>query len=176
MLPSLLLLALLPFLQQPGDSTTDRTLPPPGTSTAATVQGRGAQVYRCSLGNGKMGWELVGPDAVLVRASDGVQVGTHSAGPSWHWTDGSSITGNVIASAPASQGGNLPTLLLEAFPSGNTRGFLSNVLWVRRSGVEGGVAPADGCDAGHMNTTVRVPYTATYTFYNGAVSATSPPS
>lgn len=173
---SLLLLALYPFLQQPSEPAPDRTLPPPGTSTAATVQGRGVQVYRCSVGNGEVGWVLVGPEAVLVRASDGVQVGIHGAGPSWHWGDGSAITGNVVASTPTPQQGNVPTLLLEAFPIGNTRGFLSNILWVRRSGAAGGVAPADGCDNDHVNTTVRVPYTATYTFYNGAVSATAPPS
>lgn len=171
---SLLLAALLPSLGQEGAPAPDRTLPPAGANTLATVQGRGVQVYRCSLQNEKLGWVLQAPDAVLVRPADGVQVGTHSAGPSWHWNDGSAIAGNVVANTPSQGEGNVPSLLLETFPTGNTRGFLSGVIWVRRAGTQGGVAPATGCDSAHLDATVRVPYTATYTFFTGALRSGSP--
>jgi hypothetical protein len=38
--------------------------------------------------------------------------------------------------------------------------------FIRRSDTHGGIAPATGCDAKHLNTVSRVPYTATYTFYS----------
>lgn len=167
------LLALHPFLLQASDPPADRTLPPAGTSIATTVQGRGVQIYRCAAGSpqsDKVGWVLQAPEAVLVRPADGAQMGTHSAGPSWHWQDGSAVTGNVVANTPSQGAGNIPTLLIETFPTGNTRGFLSDVIWVRRSGAQGGIAPTEGCDASHLDITARVPYTATYTFFKGTVS------
>ena len=173
----LLLLALSFFLQQGGEPAQDRTLPPDDANAVMTVQGRGVQIYRCTVQNqqnGKLGWVLQAPDAVLLRSSDGVQLGTHSAGPSWHWQDGSAIAGNVVANTPSQQAGNISTLLLETFPSGDTRGFLSDVIWVRRAAAQGGVAPAAGCDPGHLEAVVRVPYTATYTFFKGAVNTLKP--
>lgn len=148
----------------------DRTLPAPGARVLATVQGRGVQIYSCALNQGNLRWTLQGPEATLMQA-DAQPIGTHAAGPSWHWNDGSAIAGNIVASTPSQQAGNVPSLLVEAFPIGNTRGFLSRVLWVRRSGATGGVAPAEGCDSAHTGTTVRVPYAATYTFYGSASMA-----
>ena len=166
---SLLLLALSHLLPQGSGPAPDRTLPPAGANAVIAVQGRGVQIYRCALQNEKRGWVLQAPDAVLVR-TDGAQVGTHGAGPSWHWEDGSAITGNVVANTPSQGAGDIPSLLIETFPTGNTRGFLSDVIWVRRAGTQGGIAPAEGCDANHMDATVRVPYTATYTFFKGAMN------
>ena len=169
MLLPALFLALYPLLQTDAQPP-DRTLPPLEAKVVATVQGRGVQVYTCSLQDEKPGWVLQGPEATLTRSSDGTPVGSHSAGPSWHWKDGSAVAGTVVASTPAQGNGNIATLLLETFPLGNTRGFLSNVLWVRRAGASGGVAPGDGCNGQHLNAVVRVPYTATYTFYTGSMT------
>ncbi len=166
-----LAIVLFPLLQSQAASVpVDRTFPPSNAKMVATVQGAGVQIYRCSLLNGRFGWALQAPDATLTRTSDGVQVGTHAAGPSWKWIDGSAIAGNVVANTASQQTGNVPSLLIETFPVGNTRGFLSNVIWVRRAGANGGVAPPDGCDRDHLDGTARVPYTAAYTFYTASIS------
>ncbi len=170
--------ALLPLLQTAApsgeDSSRDRTLPPPAAHQLAQVQGKGVQIYSCvAQGNG-MAWVLQSPEASLIRTSDNVQVGTHDAGPRWAWNDGSSIRGNVVASQPSPQPGNIPSLLVETFPAGVTTGFLSHVIWVRRSETSGGIAPTSPCDRDHAHMLVRVPYQATYTFYSGSVDVTQP--
>jgi hypothetical protein len=43
---------------------------------------------------------------------------------------------------------------------------MTKVEFIRRSDTHGGTAPSTGCDAEHLNAIVRVPYTATYTFYS----------
>ena len=173
MLTSLFALAFVPLLQVPDspahdDPARDRTLPPPAARQVARVLGKGVQIYACSAQGSGMAWTLQAPEAVLTRASDNVQVGTHGAGPRWTWTDGSAIGGNVVASQPAPQPGNIPSLLVETFSSSVIDGFLSNVIWVRRSDTSGGVAPTSPCDPAHAHALVRVPYAATYTFYAGS--------
>lgn len=175
----LLAFTLLPLLQTAAlptgeDPSRDRTLPPPAAHQLAQVQGKGVQIYTCAdQGNG-MVWTLQSPEATLIRTSDNVQVGTHDAGPRWTWNDGSSIRGNVVASQPSPRPGNIPSLLVETFPAGVTNGYLSHVIWVRRSDASGGIAPASVCDADHAHNLVRVPYQATYTFYSGSVDVTQP--
>lgn len=152
----------------------DSTLPPEAARQMAQVQGEGVQIYSCSNQRNGMAWTLDSPEATLIRTSDHVQVGTHDAGPRWTWNDGSSIRGNVVASQPSPQPGNVPSLLVETFPAGVTNGFLSNILWVRRSDTMGGVAPTSVCDANHAHNIVRVPYQATYTFYAGSGNVAQP--
>ncbi len=175
----LLALAFLPLLQTaPGpaheDPKRDRTLPPPGARQVAQVQGQGVQIYNCTRQGEVMAWTLQAPEATLIRTSDNAPVGTHAAGPSWTWSDGSSIRGNVVASQPSPQPVNVPSLLVETFPAGVTKGFLSNVIWVRRSDAVGGIAPAYPCDASQAQPPVRVPYQATYTFYAGSADVGQP--
>lgn len=175
----LLAFTLLPLLQAATvpvgeDPSRDRTFPPPAAHQAAQVQGKGVQIYSCVAQGDGMGWTLQSPEAILFRTSDNLQVGTHDAGPRWTWNDGSSIRGNVVASQPSSQPGNIPSLLVETFPAGVTNGFLSHVIWVRRSAASGGAAPSSACDADHAHTLVRVPYQATYTFYSASADVSQP--
>ena len=58
--------------------------------------------------------------------------------------------------------GSIAWLLLSAEPASDTRGILSTVKWVRRSDTKGGAAPEGACNSAEP---LRVPYTATYTFY-----------
>ena len=176
---SLLAFALLPLLQTSTapageDPSRDRTLPPAAAHQLAQVQGKGVQIYNCTAQGNGMAWTLQSPEAILIRASDNVQVGTHDAGPRWTWNDGSSIRGNVVASQPSPQPGNIQSLLVETFPAGVTNGFLSKVIWVRRSDATGGIAPTSACDADHAHNLIRVPYQATYTFYSASVDASQP--
>ena len=143
----------------------DRTVPAAGR-VVVTVEGQGVQIYTCGHDKGASRWALDGPEARLLDRDTKAMVGSHTAGPTWTWTDGSAVTGKVIEKTPAAEVHYVPWLLMATQPVPQARaGVLSEVLWVRRSETHGGVAPEGGCDAAHEGATVRVPYRATYTFY-----------
>jgi hypothetical protein len=139
---------------------------PANVVTVATAYGRGVQIYACALEGTAWHWVFQSPEATLVSTDALKPVATHSAGPTWTWSDGSTVTGKVLQQAPAADPANIPSLLLTAaHPAGTPQGLLSPVTLIRRSDTQAGAAPAGGCDAGHAATVIRVPYTATYTFY-----------
>jgi Protein of unknown function (DUF3455) len=135
---------------------------PAGASAVLEAQGDGVQIYTCTDMHDAFKWVLKAPDAKLLDKS-GKRIGTHFAGPAWRLADGSQVEGKLIASKPAPDVHSVAWLLLGA-KSGTGR--FANVRLIRRTETHGGVAPESGCrnlsDAGK---TVRIPYTATYTFY-----------
>ena len=139
--------------------------PPPGATVVREVQAGGAQVYACRTSpGGAFAWVLTGPKAILVN-DDGSDFGTHSAGPTWTATDGSSISADgAHPLAKVARPQSVPALVL-AVTSSHGDGILRSVRFVRRSDTEGGVAPAAGCDEAHRDATVAVHYSAAYTFY-----------
>jgi Protein of unknown function (DUF3455) len=141
----------------------DATQPPASQHPVLTVQGRGVQIYRCQETAGHPQWTFVAPAARLFDGDR--EVGTHGDGPVWHHEDGSSVYGQLAAKTPSPDAGAIPWLLLKGInPHGS--GVLATVEFIRRSDTQGGVAPATGCDAQHGGELVRVPYTATYSFYS----------
>jgi hypothetical protein len=169
LLPIVALLALVP--QPQSAAAADPTLLlPPTAHVRYTVQGRGVQVYQCTAQAGSFAWVYQSPEAVLLDPATKQQVGTHSAGPTWTWSDGSSITGSVLQKSPSPDAASIPWLLLATKPAGSTSGALSSIAFVRRSDTQAGAAPAAGCDAkaAAEATILRVPYVATYTFYTAA--------
>jgi hypothetical protein len=167
MLLSIKMLALLALIVSP--QTPDPTLPPANAHVKTTAVGLGVQVYRCAAQPGaqpgSFQWTFVEPQATLFDPTTHQPVGSHSAGPTWTWNDGSEITGKVVQKKAAYDPANVPWLLLETHPTNATTGVLAGVTLVRRSDTQAGAAPATDCDAVHQNTVVRVPYQATYTFY-----------
>jgi hypothetical protein len=161
MLRALILFSLL-FAQQ----AADPTLPPASAKAVYTVEGRGVQIYLCSLQNSTYSWVFQSPEATLSDPRTHDNLGKHGAGPTWTWKDGSSVSGKVLQKAPSPDATSVPWLLLAATPSANP-GALSQVTLVRRSDTHGGNAPANGCDSAHSGALLRVPYSATYTFYTG---------
>lgn len=162
-----LVVAALAFLAAaPQDATI-----PAHARQVQQVQGRGVQLYRC----GAKGWTLVGPDAKLYSTADPASpvAGTHTAGPTWTWIDGSAVHGTKVREVPSPDPQSIPWLLLTAEPAAEQTGMLSHVRWVRRSDTHGGVAPAGACDAAHLSAEQRVPYTATYTFYSASAHGPS---
>ena len=156
---SALILGLAPI------ATAQNQTEPPSTQHAIlTVTGKGMQIYLCQQGPSAPEWIFQTPEANLTDAS-GNPVGTHSAGPAWNSKDGSSVKGVLLVKAPSSDPNSIPWLLLRASGASGT-GIMSKVEFIRRSDTHGGIAPATGCDAQHINTSARVPYTATYTFYS----------
>lgn len=149
-----------------GIKAQDRTLPPdPSVVPLPPVTGKGVQIYHCQQQQGTAAWVFVAPEATLYSGAEAV--GTHGAGPTWHWKDGSAVTGKVLVNQPSPNGVAIPWLLLAASPALDSipGGTLANVTYVRRSDTRGGSAPANGCDAKHLGAVARVPYSATYTFY-----------
>jgi hypothetical protein len=137
--------------------------PPAGAVHTTTLAARGVQIYECRNGTGGYAWAFVAPDAQLY---DNLlrRVGDHGAGPSWQVADGSRIVGTVQKRTEAPRAGDIPWLLL-ATKSTGTSGHLSKVTSVQRINTEGGVAPAQGCDAAHAGAVARVAYRADYRFY-----------
>ena len=162
----LLSIALLALMVSP--QTPDPTLPPAKAHVKATAVGLGVQVYRCAAPSdapANFSWTLVGPEATLFNPVTHQAVGTHSAGPTWTWNDGSEITGKMVQQRASDVAGSVPWLLLETHSTGAASGVLAGVTLVRRSDTQAGSAPATGCDAQHQDNMLRVPYQATYTFY-----------
>jgi hypothetical protein len=167
-----LLIAVLALLAVPqhGPQTAspqaqDVTVPPATAHVKTTVVGLGVQVYKCAAQDGKFQWVLETPEATLFDPTTKQSVGTHSAGPTWTWSDGSSITGNVLKKQPSTDPAAIPWLLVQTHDAGTATGMLTGITYVRRSDTQAGAAPATGCDAQSQENHVRVPYQATYTFY-----------
>jgi Protein of unknown function (DUF3455) len=116
--------------------------------------GRGDQVYGCVDGR----WALEAPDAELLN-QDGSVIGRHFAGPTWQLNDGSWVKGRAVAKQVAPDATGVPWLLLESV--GGT-GRLGTIRFIQRTGTHGGNAPDGSCSLSAMR---RVPYTATYSFY-----------
>jgi Protein of unknown function (DUF3455) len=126
----------------------------------------GVQIYVCEFSEGANpsgSWTFKSPEATLTDTA-GRALGKHYAGPTWEALDGSSVVGQLRASAPAPDAGAIPWLALSV-KSAKGKGMFAPVTDVLRVRTAGGVAPAQPCAAGNSKQVVRVPYTATYYFY-----------
>jgi hypothetical protein len=130
-----------------------------------TLHAEGAQVYECKPDAGKsqsgvreLTWQLREPIATLVL--DGKSIGRHYAGPNWEHTDGSSVKGKVIASAPGATSNDIPSFELEVVDQrGN--GILSTATAVQRINSKGGVVQGSCERTGDYRS---APYSADYVF------------
>jgi Protein of unknown function (DUF3455) len=139
-------------------SVPENLKPPAGERLRAHAYGSGQQIYVCDGSK----WILSGPDAKLFNET-GQQVGSHFAGPTWRWSDGSQVTGRPIASSTPDPK-SIPWLLLTA--TGNTGdGVMKTVSSIQRLQTKGGKAPANGCDVSHKGERARASYKADYYFY-----------
>jgi hypothetical protein len=169
MYPTLALLALL-FAPQ-ANQAPDPTQPPASAHLRYTAVGYGVQIYQCTAAQPTgqpitFSWTLEAPEAALFDPTTQKQIGTHAAGPTWTFNDGSAITGKVLQKQPSPDPAAIPWLLLETHPANDVTGALNGITLVRRSNTKAGAAPATGCDAQHYDIRLRVPYEATYTFYS----------
>jgi Protein of unknown function (DUF3455) len=139
-------------------SVPDSLKAPAGEHLRAHAHASGQQIYTCDGSK----WILSGPDAKLFDEA-GHQVGSHFAGPTWQWSDGSLLTAKPVANATPDPE-SIPWLLLTA-TGHKGDGKLKNVSSIQRLQTKGGKAPATGCDQSHKAAQARVPYTADYYFY-----------
>ncbi len=139
-------------------SAPETLKPPAGERLRAHAHASGQQIYTCDGSK----WILSGPDAKLFDKA-GQKVGSHFAGPTWQWSDGSRVTGRPIASADLDPE-SIPWLLLTA--TGHTGdGVMKNVSSIQRLQTKGGKAPAKGCELSHIGEQARISYAADYYFY-----------
>jgi hypothetical protein len=129
---------------------------PPHSRLLLAAVGSGDQVYGCIDGT----WVLNAPDAKLLN-QEGSVIGRHFAGPTWQLNDGSWVTGKAVAKQVAPDATAVPWLLLESVGGA---GRLGAVRFIQRTETHGGNAPDGHCSQNAMR---RVPYTATYSFYDG---------
>jgi hypothetical protein len=127
---------------------------PPHSRLLLLAVGSGDQVYGCIDGS----WVLNIPDAKLFN-QEGSVIGRHFAGPTWQLNDGSWVTGKAVAKQVAPDATAVPWLLLESVGGA---GRLGAVRFIQRTETHGGNAPSGHCS---QNAMLRVPYTATYSFY-----------
>ncbi|HTJ24622.1 MAG TPA: DUF3455 domain-containing protein [Candidatus Limnocylindria bacterium] len=138
--------------------------PPAGATAVREVQGGGAQVYACRAASGSYKWTLVGPNAILVN-DDGTRFGFHGNGPHWTADDGSTVRADGAHPLATVKHADAVADLLLKVVSESGSGALTGVRFVRRSDSQGGLPPANGCDAGHVGATAAEHYSAIYTFY-----------
>ena len=151
-------LAGLCISAQNGPAVPDNLKPPATEKLARQAHAEGDQIYTCDGSS----WTLVGPDAKLFDES-GKQTGSHFAGPTWEWSDGSRVMGRAVANATRDPD-SIPWLLLTATDHQGD-GVMKQVSSIQRLSTKGGKAPATGCDAAHKGDKTRVHYTAVYYFY-----------
>jgi hypothetical protein len=145
-------------------SPPEKTVHFDDSSTAKLIlvaRGEGVQIYTCTK-DAEWAWKLTAPEATLYDKKHHA-IGKHSAGPTWHLDDGSEVRGKMHESKP--RRGTIPWLILSAHSTGGD-GRLSHVNAVRRTKTKGGLAPTTGCDAQHSGAEARVPYSATYSFFD----------
>ena len=139
---------------------------PAGQEVVLKAAAKGDQVYTCKEKDGARGvyeWTLKAPDAMLFDET-GKAIGKHYAGPTWELVDGSKVGGKVRAKVDSPDAGAIAWLLLET-TSNAGNGRLGAAKSVQRVDTSGGMAPASGCDAAHVNSEARIAYAATYYFY-----------
>jgi hypothetical protein len=157
-------LTLIAALTTAAAAAQNPTEPPPSQHAILTATGKGVQIYTCKQATTGSQWVFQAPEATLIDAS-GATIGTHGAGPIWKSNDGSTVKGDLLQKSASPDPNAIPWLLLKAVnPTGS--GVMTKVEFIRRSDTHGGNAPGAGCDAEHLAATVRVPYSATYTFYS----------
>ena len=136
----------------------DNLKPPANEILALQARAAGDQIYIC---DGSM-WTLSGPDAKLLDDA-GKQVGSHFAGPTWEWSDGSRVTGRAVANATPDPESIAWLLLTATQHEGD--GVMKSVSSIQRLSTKGGKPPINGCDASHKGQQARSHYTAVYYFY-----------
>jgi Protein of unknown function (DUF3455) len=138
---------------------------PDGNSAYLTVHAKGDQIFHCVQKAGTYTWKWHAPEAKLYDTQNQTLVGSHGAGPSWAYKDGSSVKAKVAQKIDAPDKADAAWLLLEVTEHKGD-GLLAQASYIQRINTQGGVAPLSACDGNHLGSEKRAPYSADYSFYN----------
>ena len=149
-------------------STPAEIAVPEGNVLYMEVFADGVQIYSCGAKEDGTGyeWAFKAPEAILYDMSMN-PIGTHGAGPFWQASDGSRVEGKVQAKVASSDPTAIPWLLLATTSTGS-EGMFASTTFIHRLGTVAGIAPTDGCDEANAGAEAKIPYTATYYFYEAA--------
>ena len=145
----------------------DAIAAPAGQVIALQAMGAGVQIYECKKSSddpARFQWVLKAPEAELYDAG-GSKIARHYAGPTWEAADGSKVLGEVKAQFTSLDPNAMPWLLLSA-KSNTGKGVFAQTVSIQRINTKGGKAPTTECNQMLSGKLSRVPYTATYNFYN----------
>jgi Protein of unknown function (DUF3455) len=150
----------------PRPEVPDNLKPPAGEQVLLEAHAKGFQIYSCQPGpDQKLAWILKAPDADLFDAQ-GKNIGHHSAGPTWKLTDGSEVTGKVLAKQNAPDSADISWLLLTV-ASHSGSGLLTPATSIQRIHTKGGQpSQSPACEESNRGTESKVPYSADYFFYS----------
>ena len=140
-------------------------IPPPGNVEIVRGYGVGVQIYHSApsaTDPTKFVWNFFAPEAALFN-EEGKEIIHHFAGPSWQSRNGSLVVGALFAAPITPDRTAVPWLLLSG-ASHAGHGLLSKVTFIQRLDTVGGIAPATPPSQAGLEA--RVPYTATYVFFN----------
>lgn len=136
---------------------------PDGNKLGFILDAVGYQVYICQASGTSFGWTLQAPDAILYNVK-GREVGTHYAGPTWEYKDGSSVVGTRVAGYTPDPTA-IPWLLVQATAFAGT-GKMEAVTYIQRLDTVGGLAPDNTtCTADNVGELAPIEYTATYYYF-----------
>ena len=126
----------------------------------------GVQIYACNVTADGHAWSLIAPRATLYD-DNGKPIATHSGGPTWQATDGSTVVGRRVDGVTVDPTA-IPWLLLSAASTstGPDGARLAETTYIQRIATTGGlIPPAEDCNAAAAGTRNEVPYTADYYFW-----------
>ena len=147
------------FVHATAQTSLPQAIAAPGETAIFTLHAEGAQIYECKPGaDGTLAWAFREPIATLL--SEGKTVGRHYAGPSWEYSDGSAVVGQVTGTAPGSVAMDIPWLKLGVTSRRGT-GALSPATTVQRINTVGGRLTGACYKPGTFES---VPYSADYVF------------
>ena len=158
----LLLLCCLPQLVFAQASIPKDIQPPKAHSPYLTVYANGVQIYQCTVNQGSYSWQVQAPDATLYNEKYEI-IGKHYKGPIWEYKKGSRVQGRVVNSLSPSD--NAISWLLVEVVSNRGDGPFSAGTFINRFNTVGGLSPLTGCDANHLGSEKKIPYSASYLFY-----------
>ena len=142
----------------------DPLAPQTDADAAFVLTGKGVQQFQCTADAKGRYWRFITPQAQLTDAHGRVVARQGSDG-NFFAKDGSMLSVKIEKYADKATAGNVRDLLYKSSHRGR-EGLLSGITHVKRTDGKGGV-PLTRCSPSQLGTTLKVPFTATYTFYRG---------
>lgn len=136
---------------------------PAGNTLAMVTHAKGNITWECKEKDGKAAWTFAGPRAILSDIQGNHKVSYYGGPATWESLDGSVITGKQLAISP-SKAGSIPMQLVKANESPRDC-ELKGVTYIQRINLNGGKAPAEGCNANKIGHKMIVNYSGDYLFW-----------
>ncbi len=146
------------------ENLMDPVAPKTGDKAAFVLTASGVQQFQCTADAKGRYWRFIAPEASLVDAK-GRQLVRQGSDGSFFAEDGSMLASKIEKYSKESSPENIRDLLYKTSSRGK-QGILTGITHVKRSNGKGGM-PLTRCSPSQLGQSLKVPFTATYTFYRG---------